>query len=218
MICIQVGVVGRTGSGKSSLLAALLRLNEIVDGDILIDGVSLVKLGLDHCRSAISWIPQDPHIFSGSLRFNLDPFDQYSDQELWSALNSVKLDGVFPNLMVPLSEGGANLSVGQRQLLSLARASLRNNRVLLLDEATANVDLQTDSFIQQTLRTSPAFRDRTIIVIAHRIQTVMDADMVVVLADGKVKEIGNPKELQSRHDSAFGAMVRQEGSRGVNNK
>ena len=114
--------------------------------------------------------------------------------------------------MVPFSEGGSNLSVGQRQLLSLARASLRRNKVLLLDEATANVDLQTDSLIQRTLRTAPAFRDCTIIVIAHRIQTVIDVDMIVVLSSGEVVEIGSPKELQARPGSVFGDMVREHGS------
>ncbi len=205
----KIGIVGRTGSGKSSFLAALLRLNQIVDGDIVLDGVSLPQLKRADARKAVSWIPQNPDLFSGTLRQNLDPFLRYSDAELWVALEDVHLKGSVPSLDMPVTEGGGNLSMGTRQLLSLARAVLLRRKVLLMDEATANVDFVMDQRIQATLRTAPAFRGCTLVVIAHRINTVLDSDVVLVFADGQCVEQGSPAELLARPNSLFNDMVQE---------
>jgi len=207
----KLGIVARTGAGKSSLVMALLRLNQIVSGDIKLDGVSLTKLKLEDSRKHISWIPQDPSMFSGSLRFNLDPFEKFSDKEIWEALGSVQLAPLVQShpmgLSMDVSEGGLSLSVGQRQLVSLARASLLRNPILALDESTANVDHETDQLIQHALRNSEAFRGCTVFTIAHRINTVIDSDMILVLSEGKVIEFDKTLKLVEEPNSWFSKMI-----------
>jgi ATP-binding cassette subfamily C (CFTR/MRP) protein 1 len=149
-----VGICGRTGSGKSSTLLALLRLN-IIQGEVLLDGKSLLQMDLQAARSAVAVIPQDPHLFSCSVRFNIDPFGLYTDAQLWEALqdahiaDAIRQDASGLGLSMLVEEGGENFSVGQRQLISLARAILRRCRVVLMDEVTASIDYLTDRLIQQ---------------------------------------------------------------------
>ncbi|KAG2498469.1 hypothetical protein HYH03_003722 [Edaphochlamys debaryana] len=209
----KVGLVGRTGSGKSSLLLALFRMVEAESGRITIDGVDIATLGLWHLRSKMSIIPQDPFMFSGSVRHNLDPFDKATDEELWQAVESVGLKPAISALEDKLGakvvDGGANFSLGQRQLFCLARAMLRKSRVLMLDEATASVDVDTDAQIQSALRLQ--FGEVTCLTIAHRLNTIMDADRVVVLDSGRVVEDGEPAKLLEKEQGIFTGMVDQTG-------
>ncbi|EDW63702.2 probable multidrug resistance-associated protein lethal(2)03659 [Drosophila virilis] len=209
----KVGIVGRTGAGKSSLINALFRLS-YTDGSILIDKRDTQAMGLHDLRSKISIIPQEPVLFSGTMRYNLDPFDEYSDEKLWSSLDEVKLKDVVADLpsglQSKITEGGTNFSVGQRQLVCLARAILRENRILVMDEATANVDPQTDALIQTTIRNK--FRECTVLTIAHRLHTIMDSDKVLVMDAGRVVEFGTPYELLTCAESkVFHDMVKQTG-------
>jgi len=193
----KVGIVGRTGAGKSSLTLALFRILERAGGRIVIDGVDIANIGLQDLRSRLTIIPQDPVLFSGTLRLNLDPFDRHTDEELWKALEVSHLknfvSGLDDGLQHAVAEGGENLSVGQRQLVCLARALLRKSKILVLDEATAAVDLETDELIQQTIRRE--FADRTVFTIAHRLNTIMDYDRVLVLDNGSVIEFDSPANL-----------------------
>ncbi|XP_064556495.1 probable multidrug resistance-associated protein lethal(2)03659 isoform X2 [Drosophila montana] len=209
----KVGIVGRTGAGKSSLINALFRLS-YNDGSIIIDSRDTSELGLHDLRSKISIIPQEPVLFSGSMRYNLDPFEEYSDAKLWDALEEVKLKPVISELpsglQSKISEGGTNFSVGQRQLVCLARAILRENRILVMDEATANVDPQTDALIQATIRNK--FRECTVLTIAHRLNTIMDSDKVIVMDAGQLVEFGSPYELLTECESKiFHSMVMETG-------
>ncbi|XP_022796167.1 multidrug resistance-associated protein 4-like isoform X2 [Stylophora pistillata] len=209
----KVGIVGRTGAGKSSLLAALLRLADS-SGTIRIDGIDISELGLHELRSRLSVIPQDPVLFSGTLRKNLDPFDEYSEMELWRALQEVQLSDMICSLTGGLdgllTESGSNLSVGQRQLICLARAILRGNKILIMDEATANVDQRTDSFIQETIKRR--FQTCTVLTIAHRLKTIMDCDRVMVLDNGRLKEFDEPHLLLQNRWGHFYRLVQHTGS------
>ncbi|NXD67183.1 MRP3 protein, partial [Eolophus roseicapillus] len=193
----KIGIVGRTGAGKSSMTLCLFRILEAAKGEIKIDGVKIAEIGLHDLRSRLTIIPQDPVLFSGTLRMNLDPFNKYSDEEIWKALELSHLKRFVssqPSMLdYECSEGGENLSVGQRQLVCLARALLRKTRVLILDEATAAIDLETDDLIQMTIRTQ--FEDCTVLTIAHRLNTIMDYTRVLVLDNGTVAEFDTPANL-----------------------
>ncbi|KAE9540068.1 hypothetical protein AGLY_005320 [Aphis glycines] len=209
----KIGIVGRTGAGKSSLIGALFRL-ALNEGNITIDGIEIHELGLHDLRSKISIIPQEPILFTGSMRKNLDPLNEHPDHALWNALEEVELKTIVEDLPDGLnskmSEGGSNFSVGQRQLVCLARAIVRSNKLLVLDEATANVDSQTDALIQNTIRNK--FRSCTVLTIAHRLNTVMDSDRVLVMDAGTVVEFDHPYNLLKNKDGFFYKMVEQTGT------
>ncbi|KAK2579439.1 hypothetical protein KPH14_002650 [Odynerus spinipes] len=202
----KVGIVGRTGAGKSSLISALFRFAEI-EGPIVIDDIDTSEIGLHDLRSKMSIIPQEPFLFSGSLRRNLDPFDTYEDHVLWQALEEVELKEM--GLDAHINEGGSNLSVGQRQLVCLARAIVRNNPILILDEATANVDPRTDELIQKTIRQK--FENCTVLTIAHRLNTVMDSDRILVMDAGNAVEFDHPHILLQNTKSYLYSMVQETG-------
>jgi ABC-type multidrug transport system fused ATPase/permease subunit len=247
----KVGIVGRTGAGKSSLALALFRGLEAEEGKILIDDVDIGLIGLQDLRESITIVPQDPTLFTGTIRSNLDPFSLFTDEDIFTALRRVQLIGaptsitnpstpltasrpatpgvqvngtlhsptgtsspitnknVFLNLSSPVTESGNNLSQGQRQLLCLARAMLKNPKVLMMDEATASIDYNTDSKIQETIRELKS----TIITIAHRLQTIVDYDKVLVLDKGSVVEYGHPHELLKKEgkEAIFRGMCEMSG-------
>ncbi|XP_070582140.1 ATP-binding cassette sub-family C member 4-like [Ptychodera flava] len=208
----KIGIVGRTGAGKSSLITCLFRLAE-PDGGLQIDGIDVKTLGLHDLRKKVSIIPQDPVLFTDSVRNNLDPFGQFDDNELWTVLNEVQLKSHISDMQDGLDssvgESGSNLSVGQRQLVCLARAILRQNKILILDEATANVDPRTDELIQETIRQK--FDHCTVLTIAHRLHTVMDSDRIMVLSEGKVVEFKEPYVLLQNKHSLLNKMVDKTG-------
>lgn len=213
----KVGVVGRTGSGKSSLMIALLQMVEIADGNIVVDGVNLANVGLNDVRKRMTIIPQDPVMFSGTIRFNLDPFGQYSDAQLWEALEKSHLkrfvSGLDDGLDAEVSEYGENLSAGQRQVICLTRALLRNSKIMVLDEASSQLDMETDRLIQDAIRKH--LGGATILTIAHRLLTLADYDKIVVMDDGKVIEFGTPLQLLGQRGGHFKALIDSMGPAGA---
>ncbi|XP_046744998.1 ATP-binding cassette sub-family C member 4-like [Diprion similis] len=206
----KVGIVGRTGAGKSSLISALFRLTgDELEGEIILDDIDTKSIGLHELRPFISIIPQEPILFSASLRYNLDPFDQYSDAELWASLREVELENAVRSLDFRVAGGGANFSVGQRQLICLARAILKNNRLLVLDEATANIDRRSDALIQNTIKRR--FADYTVLTVAHRLNTVMDSDRIMVMREGRIAEFGHPHLLLQNPNGHFSRLLQQTG-------
>jgi ATP-binding cassette subfamily C (CFTR/MRP) protein 1 len=197
----KVGVCGRTGAGKSSLITALFRLVEPDAGTVFIDGLDFRSVALRDLRRGLSVIPQTPTLFSGTLRYNLDPFSEFSDARLHEALAMVQLAEMVSSLPLglnaPVAEHGCNFSAGQGQLLCVARALLQPSPVLLVDEATASVDRHTDALIQKILKQQLA--NKTVITIAHRLETIMDSDLILVLDRGTVAEFGPPQELLSKN-------------------
>ncbi|KAG2237662.1 P-loop containing nucleoside triphosphate hydrolase protein [Thamnidium elegans] len=226
----KIGVVGRTGSGKSTLALSFFRFVEASRGSIVIDGIDIKELGTEDLRSNLTIIPQDPTLFSGTLRTNMDPFDQFKDEDIFTALRRVHLlpnqessdtiasdvtldeevnSNVFESLDTAVTEGGKNFSQGQRQLLCLARALLKSSRIVLMDEATASVDFETDKAIQKTISTE--FADSTILCIAHRLHTVIEYDRILVLDQGQIIEFDSPLTLINNSESAFYKMCRNSG-------
>ena len=210
----KVGLVGRSGAGKSSCIAALFRLTEPSSGSIIIDGVDILNMPLQTLRASIAIVPQEPILFEGSVRSNLDPFNEFSDDDLWEALKKVKLDDVVTSMSgvslseKKVSEKGSNFSMGQRQLLCMARAIVKKSKILVMDEATASVDHETDALIQHTVRHELSC---TVICVAHRLQTIAFYDKVVVMSEGRVAEFGSPLELMLREGSIFKSMCVSSG-------
>ncbi|KAI8905687.1 P-loop containing nucleoside triphosphate hydrolase protein [Powellomyces hirtus] len=209
----KIGIVGRTGSGKSTLLTALLRIVEVSQGSIVIDGVDLSKIGLNDLRSNIAIIPQEPVLFVGTIRSNLDPFGKCTDEEIWKALDSVQLGDKIRDMPAKLDseviENGKNFSLGLRQCVCIARAILSKSKILVLDEATAAIDSRTDAMLQETIKTS--FADLTVLTIAHRLNTIIEADRVLVLDAGQILEFDEPKVLLDREGGDFRSLLEQTG-------
>ncbi|KAI3737687.1 hypothetical protein L2E82_27699 [Cichorium intybus] len=204
----KVGIVGRTGSGKTTLITALFRLVEPANGRILIDGLDIYSIGLKDLRMKLSVIPQEPTLFKGSIRTNLDPLELHSDDEIWKALEKCQLKSTIrnlPNLLdSSVNDEGENWSAGQRQLFCLGRVLLMRNKILVLDEATASIDSTTDAVLQRIIREE--FSTCTVITVAHRVPTVIDSDKVMVLSFGKMVEYDEPSKLMAT-DSFFSKLV-----------
>ncbi|WP_161597628.1 ABC transporter ATP-binding protein [Fluviispira multicolorata] len=196
----KTGIIGRTGAGKSTLFQAFFRMLYLHTGRILIDGIDITQLPLEEARSAFAIVPQEPHLFSGTLKYNLDRTGKYTEDQMWEALKEVQLKDyieTLPNrLNYILTERGHNFSVGQRQLICMARAILSNAKIILMDEATASVDMETEGLIQETLK--KAFAHKTVIIIAHRLETLKNADNVVVLGNGQLVDYGTPAKILSK--------------------
>ncbi|KAI3689823.1 hypothetical protein L2E82_47793 [Cichorium intybus] len=207
----KIGIVGRTGSGKTTLISALFRLVEPTEGKIIIDEIDITTIGLHDLRGNFGIIPQEPTLFSGSIRYNLDPLGEHSDQEIWKVLEKCQLRDAIQEKKDGLDslvvQDGSNWSLGQRQLFCLGRALLKRRKVLVLDEATASIDNATDTIIQKTIREE--FADCTVITVAHRIPTVIDCSMVLVMKDGKVMEYDEPTKLMNDQDSLFAQLVNE---------
>jgi ATP-binding cassette subfamily C (CFTR/MRP) protein 1 len=204
----KIGIAGRTGSGKSSMMIGLFRIQELAAGKITLDGIDTRTVPLRLLRSRLGIIPQDPVIFSASVRFNLDPFEAYSDIQIWGVLESVEMkDHVLSlpgKLGEEVAEGGDNFSTGQRQLICIARALLRTPKVLVLDEATASIDNETDDMIQKMVRIN--FKECTVLTIAHRLNTIIDSDRIIVMDAGLLAEIGPPELLLNKEGGAFRSL------------
>merc|ERR1712051_105691 len=211
----KVGVVGRTGAGKSTLSMALTRIVELADGKIEIDGQDISKLPIADLRNQITMIPQDPVMFSGSLRFNLDPFDEANDERITELIKKAGLEYLLEGKSkveleeerkalakkLEMKEEGKNLSVGERQLICIIRAILRSNRIVILDEATANIDVVTEQTIQKLI--DEEFKGATVICIAHRLNTIIRSDRVLVMGEGRALEYDSPQALMANSESVF---------------
>jgi len=203
----KVGIIGKTGCGKSTLISSFLQLNVVHGGDIQLDGQSLLSMNLKQARDCFSYLPQDPVLFSGSIKYNLDPFNRYSEKEVWEALDDAQL-GSFIRSLPDSIHSEVSLSAGQKQLMSLARAILKRSKIVLMDEPSSNVDFTTDSLLQERIRHSPALADSIVVMIAHRIQTISDSDLIVVISGGEVVEQDSPEELLKDKHSEYSSFMR----------
>lgn len=210
----KVGICGRTGSGKSSLLSAILRLYNLSKGSILIDDVDISQISLKQLRSLITIIPQEPNILTGTLRYNLDPFSEYTNEEMQQALinsNSISFVNSLPDgIDTQMNSISSNISLGQKQLICLARALLRKSKIILLDEATSSVDIATDNIIQEIIKKH--FSNCTILSVAHRIHTIIDFDLIIVLDKGRIVEYDTPQNLLSNTSSVFYSIANEVNS------
>ncbi|KAG0289698.1 Multidrug resistance-associated protein 1 [Linnemannia gamsii] len=209
----KIGIVGRTGSGKSTLLVGLLRIVEASGGGILIDGVDISKIGLKDLRTKVGIIPQEPVLFVGTIRTNLDPFGQFEDNSIWRALDAVHLGDKVKEMPLkldsPVIEHGKNFSLGQRQLICIARSLVIGSKIIVLDEATASIDMVTDRLLQETIKES--FADCTVLTIAHRLNTIIESDKVLVMDGGVVAEFGEPHKLLQDPNGIFAELVSHAG-------
>ena len=205
----KVGIVGRTGAGKSTICLSISRIVELFGGQILLDGQDIAKLDLAYVRSKITVIPQDAAMFQGTLRFNLDPFNEVPDVEIMRLLKEAGLDDLIKRGGVDLKieENGSNLSSGEKQLLCICRAILRKSKLVVLDEATANIDIVTEQKIQKLIKLE--FKEATMLVIAHRLNTILHSDKVLVLSYGKVVEYDSPENLQNDKNSEFSKLLQE---------
>lgn len=205
----KIGVVGRTGAGKSTITLAITRIVEIFEGQIKIDGVDVGQIKLDDLRSRITVIPQDPTMFKGTLKFNLDPENKNTDEEIYKIIEQAQLQELVDSdpagIEMEISENGSNLSSGERQLICICRAILRKSKLVILDEATANIDVITEQKIQTLINTQ--FVDSTMVVIAHRINTIIQSDRVLVLSFGEIQEFDTPQNLMADGDSEFSKLI-----------
>jgi ABC-type multidrug transport system fused ATPase/permease subunit len=236
----RIGIVGRTGAGKSSIMSTLFRLVELSGGHITIDGLDISTIGLQDLRSRLAIIPQDPTLFRGTVRSNLDPFGEHTDLELWSALRQADLvpadagpttstteaaatDAANNNNAIKdapgritldsvVEEDGLNFSLGQRQLMALARALVRGSQIIVCDEATSSVDMETDDKIQATM--AQGFKGKTLLCIAHRLRTIIGYDRICVMDKGRIAEMGPPLELWRMEGGIFRGMCERSGIRG----
>ena len=205
----KIGIVGRTGAGKSSIIQTLFRMAE-PDGSILIDDVDIKEISLHDLRKRISIIPQEPTLFIGTVRSNLDPFSEYDDKVIWDALERVQLKETIKETMKDgldseILKAGSNLSVGQKQLICLARAIIKKSKILVIDEATANVDFKTDALVQEAIR--ECFSDCTVLTIAHRLHTIIDSDRILCLSKGRIESFGRPIDLIEDQTSIFHELI-----------
>ncbi|KAB0798607.1 hypothetical protein PPYR_09600 [Photinus pyralis] len=204
----KVGIVGRTGAGKTSIISTLFRMYDY-EGNIFIDGIDIKSVPIKYLRSKVSIIPQDPVLFSGTIRTNLDPYCEFLDKVLWDALEEVGMKSAFTSLDAEVLSGGMGLSVGEKQLFCLARAIVHNNTILVLDEATANIDPETDTLIQRTIKRK--FSNCTVLTLAHKLRTVIDSDSIIVMDAGAICQFGSPKNLLDDEQGLFYHMVQQDG-------
>jgi ABC-type multidrug transport system fused ATPase/permease subunit len=201
----KVGIVGRTGSGKSTITLCLFRILEATEGRIMIDDVDISTIGLDKLRKSLTIIPQDPALIEGSLRYNIDPLDKYSDSDIMKVMEKIGFDYIVKRsnegLYQEIAEGGSNLSVGEKQLICITRAILRKSKIIIMDEATASIDYKTEEMIQKAI--TELLNDSTFITIAHRIKTIINYDRIITLDNGQIVDFDTPKNLLNRKDSLF---------------